>query len=53
LTAIACWLLETPHLGVRYAQPGETLVTLDSQKRQLQPETLLITANDQPVALAG
>ncbi|MBE9108799.1 phenylalanine--tRNA ligase subunit beta [Nodosilinea sp. LEGE 07298] len=40
-------------LGVRYAQPGETLVTLDSQKRQLQPETLLITANDQPVALAG
>ncbi|WP_035992132.1 phenylalanine--tRNA ligase subunit beta [Leptolyngbya sp. KIOST-1] len=40
-------------LGVRYAQPGETLVTLDSQTRQLQPETLLITANDQPVALAG
>ncbi|HZG40359.1 MAG TPA: phenylalanine--tRNA ligase subunit beta [Nodosilinea sp.] len=40
-------------LGVRYAQPDETLVTLDSQKRQLQPETLLITANDQPVALAG
>ena len=40
-------------LGVRYAQPNETLVTLDSQKRQLQPETLLITANDQPVALAG
>ncbi|MGB3201086.1 MAG: phenylalanine--tRNA ligase subunit beta [Nodosilinea sp.] len=39
--------------GVRYAQPGETLVTLDSQTRQLQPETLLITANDQPVALAG
>jgi phenylalanyl-tRNA synthetase beta chain len=41
------------NLGVRYAQPGETLVTLDSQKRQLLPETLLITANDQPVALAG
>ncbi|MBE9138941.1 phenylalanine--tRNA ligase subunit beta [Nodosilinea sp. LEGE 07088] len=40
-------------LGVRYAQPDETLVTLDSQKRQLAPETLLITANDQPVALAG
>lgn len=40
-------------LGVRYAQSGETLVTLDSQPRQLQPETLLITANDQPVALAG
>ena len=40
-------------LGVRYAQPGETLVTLDSHQLQLQPETLLITANDQPVALAG
>ena len=40
-------------LGVRYARPNETLVTLDSQKRQLAPETLLITANDQPVALAG
>jgi len=40
-------------LGVRYARPDETLVTLDSQKRQLAPETLLITANDQPVALAG
>ncbi|WP_017301219.1 phenylalanine--tRNA ligase subunit beta [Nodosilinea nodulosa] len=40
-------------LGVRYARSGETLVTLDSQTRQLQPETLLITASDQPVALAG
>lgn len=40
-------------LGVRYAQANETLVTLDSQQRQLTPETLLITANDQPVALAG
>jgi phenylalanyl-tRNA synthetase beta chain len=40
-------------LGVRYAQLGETLVTLDSQKRQLAPDTLVITAYDQPVALAG
>ncbi len=40
-------------LGVRYGKAGETLTTLDSQRRQLQPETLLITANDQPVALAG
>jgi phenylalanyl-tRNA synthetase beta chain len=40
-------------LGVRYAQPGETLRTLDSQQRELKPETLLITANDKPVALAG
>jgi phenylalanyl-tRNA synthetase beta chain len=40
-------------LGVRFARPGETLVTLDSQTRQLAPETLVITASDQPVALAG
>jgi phenylalanyl-tRNA synthetase beta chain len=40
-------------LGVRYANPDETLTTLDSQTRQLQPETLVITANDQAVALAG
>jgi phenylalanyl-tRNA synthetase beta chain len=40
-------------LGVRYAQAKETLKTLDGQQRQLQPETLVITANDKPVALAG
>ncbi|PSN12561.1 phenylalanine--tRNA ligase subunit beta, partial [filamentous cyanobacterium CCP5] len=40
-------------LGVRFAKAGETLTTLDSQERSLQPETLLITANDRPVALAG
>jgi phenylalanyl-tRNA synthetase beta chain len=40
-------------LGVRYAHAGETLTTLDSQERTLQEQTLLITANDQPVALAG
>lgn len=40
-------------IGVRYARPDETLTTLDSQARSLKPETLLITANDYPVALAG
>lgn len=40
-------------VGVRFGQPGETLTTLDSQKRQLQEQTLVITANDTPVALAG
>lgn len=40
-------------LGVRFAESGESLVTLDGQKRRLQPQTLLITANNQPVALAG
>jgi phenylalanyl-tRNA synthetase beta chain len=40
-------------IGVRFADASETLTTLDSQKRTLQEQTLLITANDQPVALAG
>ncbi len=40
-------------VGVRFAQEGETLTTLDSQERKLQAQTLLITANDNPVALAG
>jgi phenylalanyl-tRNA synthetase beta chain len=40
-------------IGVRFANPDETLTTLDSQERKLQDETLLITANDTPVALAG
>jgi len=40
-------------LGVRYARSGEGLTTLDGQSRELQEQTLLITANDQPVALAG
>ena len=40
-------------LGVRLAQPGETLTTLDSQDRTLQAQTLVITANDQPIALGG
>ncbi len=40
-------------IGVRQAQTGETLTTLDGQSRSLQDLALLITANDQPVALAG
>ena len=40
-------------LSVRYSKTDETLKTLDSQERSLKPETLVITANDQPVALAG
>ncbi|MBD1860558.1 MULTISPECIES: phenylalanine--tRNA ligase subunit beta [Trichocoleus] len=40
-------------LGVRFAQTGESLKTLDGQSRTLQEQTLLITANDRPVALAG
>jgi len=40
-------------IGVRYGRSGETLTTLDGQARSLQSQTLLITAQDQPVALAG
>jgi phenylalanyl-tRNA synthetase beta chain len=40
-------------LGVRFAQANETLTTLDGQGRSLTPQSLIITANDQPVALAG
>ena len=40
-------------VGVRYAKEKETLVTLDNKERTLAEQTLLITANDAPVALAG
>ncbi len=46
---------ETPKLqmGVRLAELGESLKTLDGQTRNLQEQTLLITTNNHPVALAG
>ena len=40
-------------LGVRFAKSGETITTLDSQDRKLQEQTLVITANDRPIALGG
>lgn len=40
-------------IGVRFADAGESLKTLDGQTRNLSTQTLLITANDKPVALAG
>jgi phenylalanyl-tRNA synthetase beta chain len=40
-------------LGVRFAKDGEKLTTLDSEVRSLTPDSLMITAADQPVALAG
>jgi len=40
-------------IGVRHARSGETLTTLDGQNRTLTEQTLLITAHDRPVALAG
>ncbi|MEL6930470.1 MAG: phenylalanine--tRNA ligase subunit beta [Cyanobacteria bacterium J06600_6] len=40
-------------LGVRFANEGEKLKTLDEQERDLATQNLLITANDKPVALGG
>jgi phenylalanyl-tRNA synthetase beta chain len=41
------------NIGVRFAEKGETLTTLDSQERTATEQTLFITAADKPVALAG
>ena len=41
------------HISVRTARVGETLETLDHVKRELTPETLLITDDAGPLAIAG
>ncbi|PSB33618.1 phenylalanine--tRNA ligase subunit beta [Stenomitos frigidus] len=45
--------LKTLQVGVRFSESGESLKTLDGQTRPLYEQTLLITAGNQPVALAG
>lgn len=45
--------LESKEILVRRANGSETLITLDGQKRELSQENLVITNNDEPVALAG
>ncbi|MBI4128369.1 MAG: phenylalanine--tRNA ligase subunit beta [Parcubacteria group bacterium] len=40
-------------IGVRMSREGERLTTLDGKERSLSPETLLITNEGIPVALAG
>lgn len=45
--------LEGAELRVRWAGEGETLVTLDGEKRALDPEILVIADARQPVGLAG
>ncbi|MFO0965247.1 MAG: phenylalanine--tRNA ligase subunit beta [Gemmataceae bacterium] len=44
---------KTPTITVRPARSGEILVTLDNQKRELTPETLVIADSAGPIALAG
>jgi phenylalanyl-tRNA synthetase beta chain len=40
-------------IGVRRAKNGERLRTLDGQERTLEPEDLLITDGERPIAIAG
>ena len=40
-------------IGLRQGKPGETLQTLDGELRQLDPEALVVTYSDVPIALAG
>lgn len=40
-------------IGVRFAESGENITTLDGNKRTLESQNLLITANNKPIALAG
>ena len=40
-------------MGVRFAETGESVQTLDGQNRTLSTQNLLITANEKPVAVAG
>ncbi len=40
-------------IGVRVAKPGEVFTTLDDQARTLTEQSVVVTHNDRPVALAG
>ncbi len=43
----------TGPITVRKAKSGESIKTLDEQKRKLKGDDIIITDNDKPVALAG
>ncbi len=45
--------LNSNHVGIRFAQEGETIVTLDGETRTLCGDNLVITDGNDPVALAG
>ena len=41
------------YLSVRYAAPGEKLITLDEVERELTPESVVIATKDKAVCLGG
>ena len=45
--------LRGPRIRVRRAAPGESMVTLDGEKRALQPDMLVIADAERAVAIAG
>lgn len=45
--------LNKKSMHVRFALPGETIVTLDNQERKLNGDDILIASSGVPVALAG
>lgn len=45
--------LSQPEITVRQARAGETMTTLDGKERKLDPQMMLITSGDLPVAIAG
>lgn len=45
--------IEGGRIGVRLAEAGEVLETLDGQARKLEPTMLVITDASKPIALAG
>ncbi len=45
--------LGSKEILVRLAKEGETIVTLDGEERKLQPDQLVITNGEKPVAIAG
>ncbi|MDO5457031.1 MAG: phenylalanine--tRNA ligase subunit beta [Atopococcus tabaci] len=46
-------LIRTDQIVVRRAEEGERLITLDGKERQLDPENIVITDGEKPIALGG